>query len=214
MADVKIIGVPQSTYLRAVRIACREKGVAYDLVPAMPHGPELLEVNPLGRMPGFKHGTVKLFETLAITQYIDEAFPGPALRPSDVVERAKMTQWMSAVVDYMYPAVIRRYLMPFYIMAKGAPDKAALEKAGTDAVGALKLFDEALKGRTYLASAQPTLADYLLAPIVYWALTTPETKKGLDGMKSLVGHYNKLGERPSVKATIPPPAPGQQAAAE
>ncbi len=159
MADVQIFGVPQSTYLHTVRIACREKGVTYDLIPAMPGSPELKSVNPYGRMPVFKHGKLGLFETMAIAQYIDEAFKGPALRPTDVAERAKMTQWMSAHVDGLYPAVIRRYLMPHYIMAKGAPEKAAVEKAGAEANAALKVFDDALAGRAYLASAQPTLAD-------------------------------------------------------
>jgi len=181
---------------------------------AGPQSPELKVINPLGRMPGFKHGKVTLFETLAITQYIDEVFKGPALRPSDPTERAKMMQWMSAHVDYMYPAVIRRYLMPFYIMAKGAPDKAALEKASVDANASLKLFDDALAGRSYLASAQPTLADYLVAPVIYWALTVPETRQGLGGMKALMGWYDKLDRRDSFQATVPPPPPSKQAAAE
>ncbi len=214
MAEVSIHGVPQSTYVRTSAIACREKGVSYELVMAGPQSPELKALNPLGRMPAFKHGQLVLFETLAITQYIDEAFKGPALRPTDPVDRARMMQWMSAHVDFLYPAVIRRYLMPFYIMAKGAPDKAALEKAGADANAALRVFDDALAGHGYFVGAQPTLADYLVAPVLYWALTVPETKKGLAGMKNLMGWYDKLNARPSFVATVPPPPPGQSQAAE
>jgi len=34
---LEIIGAPQSSFVRTVRIACEEKGVAYRLTPAMPH---------------------------------------------------------------------------------------------------------------------------------------------------------------------------------
>ena len=39
MAKVEIIGMPQSTFVRVVRMTCEEKGVPYDLKPAAPHSP-------------------------------------------------------------------------------------------------------------------------------------------------------------------------------
>ena len=44
---LEIIGAPQSSFVRTVRIACEEKGVAYRLTPAMPHSAAVLAVHPL-----------------------------------------------------------------------------------------------------------------------------------------------------------------------
>ena len=35
MIAIKIHGVPPSTFTRAVRLACHEKGIDYELVPTM-----------------------------------------------------------------------------------------------------------------------------------------------------------------------------------
>jgi glutathione S-transferase len=40
MAEIELIGAPQSNYAWAYRIACAEKGVPYRQVPARPHTPE------------------------------------------------------------------------------------------------------------------------------------------------------------------------------
>jgi glutathione S-transferase len=44
MATLQIFGVPPSPFTRAVRLACREKGVDYELVPTRPG-----ETAPLNR---------------------------------------------------------------------------------------------------------------------------------------------------------------------
>jgi glutathione S-transferase len=56
MANLEIIGFPQSTYVRVARMACEEKGVAYDLRPAPPHSPEVLAIHPFGKIPAMRHG--------------------------------------------------------------------------------------------------------------------------------------------------------------
>ena len=39
------------------------------------------DLHPFGRMPAFEHDGFRLFETAAISRYVDEAFAGPALQP-------------------------------------------------------------------------------------------------------------------------------------
>jgi hypothetical protein len=41
MTELEIIGAPQSIFVRAARMVCEEKGVAYRLTPARPHSPEV-----------------------------------------------------------------------------------------------------------------------------------------------------------------------------
>ena len=83
MSDITLYGFPISTYVRTARIALAEKGVAYELLPFEPNTEEMIAVNPTGKVPAFKHEDFVLYETLAITKYIDQAFDGPALQPAD-----------------------------------------------------------------------------------------------------------------------------------
>ena len=49
MAAIKIYGVPPSTFTRTVLLACREKGIDYELVTMRPADIEPL--NPFRKMP-------------------------------------------------------------------------------------------------------------------------------------------------------------------
>ena len=99
MADVKLYGFPQSSYVRTVRLVLEEKAVAYELVPVSFGSDELLAVQPFGKIPAFAHGDFRLYETSAICRYVDETFDGLALTPNDARGRARMEQWISAIND-------------------------------------------------------------------------------------------------------------------
>ena len=54
MTDIKVHGLPPSTFTRTVLLACREKGVSYELVPAMPN--DIGAINPFRKIPAITHG--------------------------------------------------------------------------------------------------------------------------------------------------------------
>ena len=81
MTNPTVYGPSYSAYVRTTRLALEEKGVAYDLVDvAMMAGahkqPDFLRRNPFGKLPAFAHDGLSLYETGAITRYIDRALPG------------------------------------------------------------------------------------------------------------------------------------------
>ncbi len=105
------LGAAYSVYVRTVRLALHEKGVAYDLVPVdvfAPGGPpaDHLERQPFGKIPAFEHGSFRLYETGAISRYIDEAFDGPALQPGTPQHRARVNQIISIADSYIYPHLV------------------------------------------------------------------------------------------------------------
>ena len=55
MASIKIHGLPPSSFTRTVRLGCHEKGVAYELVEAMPHS-----IEALNQRDTLVYGTKKL----------------------------------------------------------------------------------------------------------------------------------------------------------
>lgn len=178
MSQLVIIGFPESTYVRTVRMVCEEKGVSYDLSHIKPGSGVPADVHPFGRVPAAKHGDVHLYESTAIARYVDEVFPGPSLVPATAIGRANMERWISAINAYLYDDIIRKYVFP-YIFPKGAegkPDRAAIEAAVPNLKRDLHLIDSDLTGKDWLAGDTLSLADLFLAPILGYASMFPEAQ--------------------------------------
>ncbi len=87
-----------STCSKQVRMCLMEKGVDYEsryieLWDYENLNPEYLKLNPNGVVPTLVHDGTPIINALAINEYIDEAFPGPALKPADARARARMRLW-------------------------------------------------------------------------------------------------------------------------
>lgn len=50
---------------------------------------EVLHYNPAGKVPALKHGTVTVWESLAICEYLGDLFPAAKLWPEALAERAR-----------------------------------------------------------------------------------------------------------------------------
>ena len=106
---LQIIGFDQISSVP--RMAAHEKGVEYEHIAAMPHSDEVKAIHPLGQIPAMRHGDFELFEAIAIIRYIDAAFDGPALFPSDAQAAAKVDQLIVATsVDQL---LLRNYVVPY-----------------------------------------------------------------------------------------------------
>jgi glutathione S-transferase len=209
MANLQIIGAPQSNYVWVVRMACEEKGVPYDLVPARPHSPEVDALHPLGKIPGMRHGDLELCESKAIATYIDKAFGGPKLIPEDPRAAAEVEKWVSLVNTSVDPCMVRTYLLN-YVFPKGAdgqPDRAAIDGVLPAMQKQIEMLDKAVARTGHLAGAGYTLADINLMPILYYIQRFPEGTGMLKAARNLDAYYARHAERASFKATIPPPPP-------
>jgi len=206
MSDVTIYGFPVSTYVRTVRMACAEKGVAYDLEPNPPHSPEQLAVHPFGRVPALRHRDLVLFETGAIGRYIDRVFEGPPLVPAEPVAAARMDQWFSAIGNYLYPVGIGEVVLRR--IGWRPMDEAALGEAAKTLEHHVGVLDGALDPGPWLAGEALTLADLALAPIVFYLAGTPEGQAALAKAPRLQAWFEQIGNRESFTRTAPPPPGG------
>jgi glutathione S-transferase len=74
-------------------LVLKQAGLAFEekLVPL--DRPEtkasILKYSPSGKVPFLRHGNVEVWESLAIGEYLAEAFPAAGLWPKDVVDRAR-----------------------------------------------------------------------------------------------------------------------------
>ena len=152
MATLVIHGIPLSTYVRTCRMACMEKGVPYELDPVMPQSDEQKAMQPWGSVPAMTHGDVRMYESVAICNYIDNAFDGPPLQPVDPLANARCWQWTSVFIQYLYRPAIDIVLQRLIVPAQGGePDEALVESSVPKSDKALVALDGALDGEAHFA---------------------------------------------------------------
>lgn len=205
MTDVIIHGVAPSTYTRTVRLACEEKGVTHRLEPVEFGSDKLRSLHPFGKIPILEHGKVRVFETLAITRYVDEAFKGPALQPADARGRAMMDQWISATLDYLYPTAVRGLILPRLVFpSRGVPvDEAAVKANLPNVERNLTILDEALGQSRYFAGDTLSLADLFVLPIMPYLGMIPDSQPILKKLARLMRWQDAMLARQSAPATEP-----------
>ncbi len=207
MADVTIHGFPQSTYVRTARLTCEEKGVAYDLDANFEFGSDAhAALHPFQKMPAFSYGDVRLYETGAIARYVDRAFDGPALQPSDAAGLARMDQWVSATSDYVYQVMVREVIVPRVLHPRQgiAVDEDAVAAGVAKADGQLGTMATALGAGGYFAGDQVSLADFFVLPILFYLSNLPDGKAILPKHPAVGDWLGRMSERPSFAATMPP----------
>jgi glutathione S-transferase len=213
MATVEIIGFAPSTYTRAARMACEEKGVPYELNPKAPHSPEVLAIHPFGKIPVLRHGDFELCESKAIATYLDRAFDGPSLFPTDPHDAARAEQWVSLVNTVIDQALVRTYLFA-YIFPKtedGKPDRETIEAITPTLREHIGLLDKAVAATGHLAGDRYSFADINVMPILYYVRMFPEGAEAIAKASHLGAYYERHAARPAFKNTIPPPPPARQA---
>jgi glutathione S-transferase len=205
MRNVVIYGFPQSTYVRTARMCLHEKGVDYALEPVDLGSDDYRALHPFAKVPAFRHGDVRLYETVAIARYVDGAFDGPDLTPADVVDAARMSQWISVVIDYVYPTLIGKVVLERFAPAiRGRDaDEAVITEALPQVEYQLGVLDAALAGPAMLAGDTPTIADFFVAPILFYAAITPDTAALVEARPNLVRWHTEMAERASYQDTIP-----------
>lgn len=204
-------GPAYSTYTRTARLALEEKGVAYDLDEvdilqgagqSAPH----LARHPFGKVPAFEHDGFALYETGAVTRYIDEAFPGPKLQPADAKRRARMVQVISVIDSYGYTPMIWQVFVQRAVtpMMGGQADENVIAEALPKADKAVAALEALADGAgPFLCGPELSLADLHLIPVYAYFSMTPEGKKALAAAPRLGRWWQSISSRPSVAKTQP-----------
>lgn len=163
-----------------VRIGLRLKGLDYTSVPVHlvrdggeQNQPGYRRVNPAGLVPTLVHDGVTVTQSLAILEYLDEAFPDTQrLLPSDAAGRARVRGLALAIAADTHPLHNRR--VQLYLQDEAGLDEAAVAefvrhwiRTGLLALEAM-LSNSPDTGRCCHGDV-PTIADCVLIPAVYSA---------------------------------------------
>ncbi len=186
MSDkLTVYGFDESTYVRTVRMVLAEKGASYDLVPVnIMEGegtrPEHLARHPFGKIPVVEHGARRLYETSAITRYLNDVLPGQSLIPEGTMDRARMDMAIGIHDSYGYGALIglaAQHLFPEFVGGKNEEMRVdCLEKSRLVLTEQMKLRGD----DPWIAGAEPSLADYLLAPVCCYVDMTEDKGAAFD----------------------------------
>src|SRR3569832_2250136 len=92
---VKLYDHPLSPYSQKVKIALREKGVAF--AAQLPGGlgaggasGEFIAANPRAEVPARVDGEVMVFDSTVILEYVEDRWPTPPMLPATPAERARV----------------------------------------------------------------------------------------------------------------------------
>jgi glutathione S-transferase len=205
MADLTIIGGPQSNFVWATRIVCAEKGVPYKHVPVLPHTPEVDAIHPFGKIPVMRHGDVTFCESRAIISYIDRTFEGPSLMPRDPLAAVQVEQWTSIVCTTLDPLWLRQYYAAYVLAVRGngIVDRARIDEAIPRMAPQFETMDRAVAKTGYLVGDSFTLADAYLTPIAFYMNAVPESAALMAKTSHLKAYLDRHMARASVQQTKP-----------
>lgn len=169
---VELHGYAYSVYAWIARFALHEKDVDYTWVEVDPFADDMpaayLDLHSFRRVPTLVDGGFTLYETGAITRYIDDKFDAPALRPTAPEARARVDQILSIVDSYVYWPLVRQvFSNGVFAVRVGEPvDRAEYDCGLAAAPRVLDALDRLAAGGDYLVGDAFTLADIHLAPML------------------------------------------------
>jgi glutathione S-transferase len=170
--------------------------------------PEFVALNPRHRVPVLVDDDFVLYESNAIVEYVDEAYPGRGapLFPGDARGRALVRRLIMETDNYFGPAVDKLVDYAFYEKPEER-DAAALPKMHDTLVEELGMFARSMKG-DYLAGPL-SAADFAFYPLVAFVKRVEQKKLpdlGADAMlpAPLAAWKRRIESLPFLDATIPP----------
>jgi glutathione S-transferase len=204
MPDVTLFGFPRSTYVQIAGLVLTHKEVPYrfhDLEAEM-NTPAHVALHPFERVPILRHGDFVVYETAAITGYVDDAFDGPRLTPADPRQRARMNQWISAINGYYYPYMIYHVSHERNVFPQlGIPsDEKVVAHAMPKVEVCLQVMERELShGKEYLLGSELSLADFYMLPMIHAFGFAPEAQAMYPNFSSISAWRERMESLPTVK---------------
>jgi glutathione S-transferase len=225
-----------STCSQKVRLCLAEKRLAWqshfvDLRRFQHLEPGFLALNPAAMVPVLRDRGRVIRESLVINEYLDDAYPAPALRPKGALERARMREWTLYIAEEptwavkvpsfernIRPEIVRQYAaseveklaarMPNretaarWVKAVKEGFSPAEIQASLDRLArTLDRMEAALADGPWLAGEEYSLADVDMAPFVH-RLAALGGQAAIAARPRAADWYARIGAREAFRAAM------------
>ncbi|MBD1844337.1 glutathione S-transferase family protein [Cyanobacteria bacterium FACHB-63] len=206
MPKIAVYGTPVSTYVRTVRLLLEEANADYDLrsvdiFNGENMSAEYLAKHPFGKVPTVEVDEEVIYESAAITSYLDMILAGGKFGPAEPLPRSRMHQIVAIIDNYLYPSailtiVIQRLIVP---SQGGQTNEAAVKAAVVPTQKAISAIEALTVGSSYLLGSEVSIADFYLIPIFIYLSKTPEFDHIMAQAPKLQAWWQKVCALPTVK---------------
>jgi glutathione S-transferase len=204
---MKLYGFAPSPNTWQVRALASHLGLPLEFVPldfvkGDTKTPAFLAINPTGRTPALVDGDFKLWETMAIMQYVAGKKANP-LWPDDARARADIVRWLSWNLahwnrDAWAPVLSERLVKK--MLNLGPADEAVIAKATEAFTKEATMLDAHLAKQKCLVGGALTIADFAVAAPLFYA---KEAELPLTPYPALRGWSERVMALPCWPATAP-----------
>jgi len=196
-------GTLRSTNGSKTKVVLEEKGLAYTVECVRPGDvwkkvPEVLAKHPLGKVPWIDDGTTTIYDSTVINEYLNDAYPEPALLPDDAAARATAR----AFENYGDEGVLSKFLpliwMPWWSPEENR-DQESMEKGRVGLREQIFPYLESMLNNDYLAG------DFSLADIPFMSVAMVLQVDGMSvaDFPKTAAYLDRLRGRDSYRAINP-----------
>lgn len=179
-----------------VRWALEEAGLDYRVrLLDQERPPEYVKDQPFDQVPCFSDGTVRIFESGAIVQYIGEK--NEMLLPREPQGKYRAIQWSYAALNSVEPSVQHRVLLDAFYADQ---EWAKLRKPGADEFARLKLkrVSDWLANKQWLEGDRFTIGDLMMVTVLRLAVRG----QLLDDTPNLSAYVKRGEARPAFQRAL------------
>lgn len=196
-------GTLRSTNGSKTKVVLEEKGLEYRVECVRPGNvwkkvPEVLAKHPLGKVPWIDDGDSTIYDSTVINEYLNDAYPEPALLPDNPIDRARAR----ALENYGDEGVLSKFL-PLIWMPWWSPeeqrDQDGMEKGRQGLRAEIFPFLETQLSGGYLAGGF-SLADI---PFMAVAMVLQVDAMDVSDFPETAAYLGRLRERDSYRSIDP-----------
>jgi glutathione S-transferase len=204
MVMMKLLGSPNSPFVRKVRVVAAEKAIPIDYVIDRPSAPgsQVPTLNPLGKIPLLVLDNAEvIYDSAVIAEYLDGLKPEPRLIPADFAGRIAVKRW-EALGDGVAETVVT-ISHDFGPMNDLSRREGWMPKQFGKVERSLAAFDAAVRGRDWLYGDAFSFADICAGYALFYADKELSTLPWRRDYRALASYAERLAARPSFRDTVP-----------
>ena len=195
-APLTLVSHALCPYVQRAAIVLAEKGIAFErrFVDLANKPDWFLAVSPLRKTPVLLVGTLPIFESAVICEYLDDTLL-PRLHPADALARARHRAWME------FGSAVLNNIAGLY----NAPDAPGLSAKRNELAARFGQLEAALSDGPWFAGADFSIVDAVFAPVFRYfdVFETFTDLRLFEPTPKLRAWRAALAQRPSVRDAVP-----------